>query len=430
MKRILLIVLLLAGLNARAYDYTWQADAAGLVSTENGRESVGYLWVADTLRPVNAVMFAFQNMNEETLFTLPAFRQRMASLGVGLLWIAPGFGQEWDVYTGCQDAFNRLLDSLATVSRHPEIATVPLIPFGHSAQATMPWNFAAWNPQRTLCLISYHGDSPRTNLCGYGRSNIEWGRTRNIDGIPSLMVMGEYEWWTARLLPAIGFKTMYPGSCVSFLADVGRGHFDVADRTADYIATFVEKAWQLRQGAKLVPLDPTDGWRAQWWLPSVDKREKAAPWHQYKGCQYEAFWYPDAEMALLTEEIYRQGRGGKMSWIGFAGTDGSLLTYNPNGHCKMTARVKADADGVFGLKAVFTDSLRTALSAERPLSDLRLRYVSGPAVQLTDSTFRVLTDHPTWVNPRRRAKVTIVAEAPRTPKYKETVQEIEVTLLP
>ena len=44
------------------------------------------------------------------------------------------------------------------------------------------------NPERTLAVISLHGDAPRTNLCGYGRENLEWGRTRNIDGIPGLMI--------------------------------------------------------------------------------------------------------------------------------------------------------------------------------------------------------------------------------------------------
>lgn len=43
-------------------------------------------------------------------------------------------------------------------------------------------------------------------MSAYGRSNIEWGRTRNIDGIPGLIVMGEYEWWDARLRPALAFR--------------------------------------------------------------------------------------------------------------------------------------------------------------------------------------------------------------------------------
>ena len=56
------------------------------------------------------------------------------------------------------------------------------------------------------------------------------------------MVEGEYEWWEARVNPALAFRMMYPESCISFLCDAGRGHFDVSDRTAEYIALFVKKA--------------------------------------------------------------------------------------------------------------------------------------------------------------------------------------------
>ena len=73
-----------------------------------------------------------------------------------------------------------------------------------------------------MAIISLHGDAPRTNLTGYGRENLEWGRTRNIDGIPGLMIEGEYEWWEARVNPALAFRMMYPESCISFLCDAGR----------------------------------------------------------------------------------------------------------------------------------------------------------------------------------------------------------------
>ncbi len=46
------------------------------------------------------------------------------------------------------------------------------------------------------------------------------------------MIEGEYEWWEDRVNPALAFRMMYPKSCVSFLCDTGRGHFDIADRTA------------------------------------------------------------------------------------------------------------------------------------------------------------------------------------------------------
>lgn len=161
-------------------------------------------------------MVGQQNMSEETLFELPSFRQKMEQLGIALIWIAPELDQRWDVSTGVQKVFDMVLSDLADVSGYDELKRIPIIPIGHSAQATFPWNFAAWNPERTLAVVSLHGDAPRTNLTGYGRENLEWGRTRNIDGIPGLMIEGEYEWWEERVNPALAFRMMYPKSCISF----------------------------------------------------------------------------------------------------------------------------------------------------------------------------------------------------------------------
>ena len=275
MRHIVILILLALAPFARA-QYTWQAQVADIVS-ETGGPATGYLWLAPGNDSIKALIFAFQNMNEETLFRSEKFRRAMADRNIGILWVAPGFGQEWDVMQGVQEPFDKLLVDLAAASKHPELASVPLIPFGHSAQATMPWNFAAWNPCRTLCAISFHGDAPRTNLCGYGRSNIEWGRNRNIDGIPGLMIMGEYEWWDARLRPALAFRMMYPQSCISFLGDTGRGHFDLGDATIDYIIKFIDKSLHYRlKDNVLVKLDPTEGWLAATWEPGQTHRPEAA----------------------------------------------------------------------------------------------------------------------------------------------------------
>ena len=143
---------------------------------------------------VKAILYCHQNMTEEVLFRSKLFTDHMDTLGVAMAFVQQG-SQNWDTASGCQERFDSIISDFASATGHQEINTAPIIPFGHSAQATFPWNFAAWNPQRTLCIISYHGDAPRTNLCGYGRANIEWGRTRNIDSIPGLMIEGEYEWW-------------------------------------------------------------------------------------------------------------------------------------------------------------------------------------------------------------------------------------------
>ena len=222
--------------------YQWSVDLRGYISSETGKAPVAYLWVPEGCKQVKAVMLSQQNMTEEAIYKNPKFQAQMKKLGVAMVWVAPAFSNNWDPATGAQNTFEEMMGNLSDQSGHAEIAKAPIIPLGHSAQATFPWNFAAWNPNRTLCIISFHGDAPRTNLCGYGRDNVEWGRHRNIDGIPGLMVEGEYEWWEARVNPALAFRMMYPESCISFLCDTGRGHFDCGDRTAMYLAKFIQKA--------------------------------------------------------------------------------------------------------------------------------------------------------------------------------------------
>ena len=298
--------------------YRWLVELRGYISPETGKAPNAYLWMSEGCEKVKAVMVSQQNMAEEALFKMPSFRRQMAELGVALLWVAPAFSNNWDPSTGCQSIFEEMMAGIAYQSGHPEIIEVPVIPFGHSAQATFPWNFAAWNPQRTLCIISFHGDAPRTNLCGYGTANVEWGRTRNIDGIPGLMVEGEYEWWEARVNPALAFRMMYPESCISFLCDTGRGHFDCSERTADYVARFIRKSmeWRLSGNGTLRKVDPRSGWLAERFradMPESDgdgkgrrsvgtiARHQPAPFGAYTGDPHDAFWYFDGEMARLTE---------------------------------------------------------------------------------------------------------------------------------
>lgn len=77
----------------------------------------------------------------------------MQKLGIGFVWITPGIDQQWDVSKGTQQIFEKMMVSLADVSGYSELKNVPIVPIGHSAMATYPWNFAAWNPERTLAII-------------------------------------------------------------------------------------------------------------------------------------------------------------------------------------------------------------------------------------------------------------------------------------
>ncbi len=436
--RLLFSIILLLFLSPclRAGEWQWSVTLDGFVSNETNRNPTAFLWIPADCMQIKAIIVGQHNMSEETLFDNPLFREKMQKLGIGFVWITPGIDQQWDVSKGTQQIFEKMMVSLADVSGYSELKNVPIVPIGHSAMATYPWNFAAWNPERTLAIISLHGDAPRTNLTGYGRENLEWGRTRNIDGIPGLMIEGEYEWWEARVNPALAFRMMYPESCISFLCDAGRGHFDVADETAAYIALFLEKAINQRLTdevtkdgkVKLNPVNPTKGWLAERWHPDQKKRVKAAPYSQYKGDPHDAFWYFDREIAEATEARYTQSRGKKEQYLGFE-QNGSLLTYDKKQHVRVQPRFNPEADGItFHLKAVCTDSLRTKLSDEHADAAPIISRICGPVEKVNDTTFMVSFYRMGMNNPRRTGDICLLASQTGDRKYKSAVQEVSIRI--
>lgn len=352
---------------------------------------------------VRAILYCHQNMTEEVLFRSERFKSRMDSLGVAMAFVQRG-SQNWDTGSGCQERFDSIIAAFAAGTGHAEIMTAPIIPFGHSAQATFPWNFAAWNPDRTLCIISYHGDAPRTNLCGYGRENVEWGRTRNIDFIPGLMIEGEYEWWEARVRPALSFRMMYPDSRISFLCDAGKGHFDLCEPTQDYIARFIAKS--------LADPRPEGGTYYSRW--SADGAESDDP--------HDKFWYHDEEMAALTHARYRADRGKKMQYVS-AMIDGELLEYRADSHIKLNAAVK---DSVFTVTPVFVDESRATLSAGHAAVTPRVTLISGPAEQIGEYTFRLDPDYFGFDPERLWSGITLCIEAEADADYKSAVQELRL----
>ncbi|MBR1427040.1 MAG: hypothetical protein IJ581_06265 [Paludibacteraceae bacterium] len=342
---------------------------------------------------VRAVLYCHQNMTEEVLFRSPYFTAEMDRLGVAMAFVQQG-SQNWDTTVigadrlNCQQRFEALIRRWADSTAHPELTVAPVIPFGHSAQATFPWNFAAWNPGRTLCIISYKGDAPRTNLCGYGRANIEWGRTRNIDSIPALMVMGEYEWWEARLNPARAFRITYPDSRISFLRDAGHGHFDLSLATQHYLVRFIEKSL-------------------------ADPRPAS-------GVEHDGFWYQDREMVALTKAHQRASHGKRPQYVS-ARLDGSLLPYNPDSHIRIRAQWLTDT---LRLEPVFVDSTHTRLSTAHASTTPRVTLISGAAREVAPNTFVRDTAY-RGHDPRRLWDgVTFCVEAPGDRRYKPAVREI------
>ncbi|MCW3787668.1 hypothetical protein [Plebeiibacterium sediminum] len=431
-KRIILvfIVTFLHCTIASSKVYQWSVEVDGLISSETNDHPTAFLWIPENCSCVKAVMFGQHNLSEEDLFDRDAFRKGLSDLNIAIVWVSPAFDMTFDFNNGSGKIVENIMNDLAEVSGYGELAYAPIIPIGHSACASFPWNFAAWNPQRTLAVISLHGDAPLTNLTGNGRPHPKWDR-RNIDGIPGLMIEGEYEWMEERVQPALDFKARYPNSTISFLCDAGHGHFDVSDVLVDYLLLFIQKAVQYRIPERylyvnrldLISINPQDGWLKERWKKGVHPKSKAASYDNYKGDKANAFWYFDKEMAMATEVYYARERGKKDRYIGLK-QKGNLINYNEKSHSRMNGYFNPENDGLtFYINAVVTDSLRQTelenTSQEKPL----ISKTCGSVQQINDTTFTVRFFRMGMNNQKRTGDIWLLAKMEGNNEYKSSIQQ-------
>lgn len=432
---VVLLSLLMQTTRVTAAPWQWSVEIKELISEETNAHPSAFLWIPENCKQVRAVIIGQHNMTEETIFEHPEFRKNMSKLGIAEIWITPGIDQRWDVTKGTQQIFETMMKNLSEISGYTELEFAPVIPVGHSAMATYPWNFAAWNPERTLAVLSIHGDSPKTHLTGYGRANLDWG-TRSIEGIPSLMVMGEDEWWEDRLITSFDYRRERPNAPLSFLADAGHGHFDISDELIDYLSLFLKKAVQYRlpkhspsdTPVQLIPVEAKNGWLADRWRKNEMPTAEAASYDKYKGDKNHAFWYFDKEMADATEKYYANERGKTEQYIGFE-QKGKLITFNPKSHVRMSPSFQPEADGVtFHLKAVYTDTLRNEYSKEHSTHPIRMSRICGPVEVVNDTTFTVRFYRMGLDNPKRTGGICLMASVKQDHKYRSAVQQVEIRI--
>lgn len=431
---------------AIAAEWQWSASVDSITLPNSSEHPRAFLWVPPDCKQVRGMVVGQNNMIEEGIFQHPDFRKTLARLGFAEIYIAPTF-DTWQNATNngaANEKFTALLKSLADESGYNELQFAPVVPMGHSAMASFPWNFAAWNPQRTLAILSVHGDAPQTDLVGNGRPNVDWG-SRNVDGIPGLMVMGEYEWLETRLAPAIKFRAQHPAAPVALLAEPGRGHFDYSDQLVNFLAMFIRKAAEQRLPTKspldvpvkLKSVDPTRGWLVERWHLNQPRMINPAPFAKYPGNPKEAFWCFDKGMALATQNYFSDQPGKLPQLLGFV-QDGKILPQTPT-HNQISLRFQPDADGLtFHLTTTFLESVDggspnttrwTGLIAGSPLGHasgggpVKISRISGPFEQLSADTFAVRFNRSSIPADRRAGDIWLLASHPGDAKYKSAVQQ-------
>lgn len=408
--------------------WQWSAPVEGIIHSETNANPQAFLWIPENCKEVKGVVLGMHNMVEEGMLENTNFRKTLSNIGFAEIWVTPTLEFPFDFHGHAPKHFQSMMNTLAEISGYKELSTAPIVPIGHSAMATYPWNFAAWNPERTLAVISVHGDTPQTNLTGYGRANVDW-ENRNIEGVPSLFIMGEYEWWEKRLEPGFKHVAKFPKTPITFFADAGHGHFDYNDVMVDYVALFIEKAAKYRlpkgKNQPLHPVYPQNGWLIDRWRKDSLPTTQPQPYHLYQGNKYEASWCFDETHAKVTEVFYAKARRKKMQYLGFL-QDGQILV-PVNNHAVYQPIFKPLADGIsFQLKAFFTDSLRKHIVSKHSTTPLLIDRICGPVKKLNDTTFQLSFYRMGFKNQKRSNSIWLLAHNDGDDTYKSAVQQLEI----
>ena len=433
-----LFALLFIARSAICAEWQWS------VPMDKGR---AFLWIPPNCRQLRAVVVGQNNMIEQGILEHPDFRKTLEDEGMGEVFIAPPFDFVFQFDQDAGEKFDDMMNRLAEVSGYSELKFAPVVPLGHSACASFPWNFAAWNPGRTLAVLSVHGDAPLTKLTGSGRPNPDWGN-RTLDGVPGLMVMAEYEWGdnehgVDRLTPAMDYKNAHPKTPLAMLAEPGEGHFNYSDQLVKFLAMFLRKAAEERMPEKmsmdqpptLRPIDPTKGWLVQRWHLNQPRTIEPAPYTSYEGDPNEAFWAFDKQMAWAIQNYMADQPGKQPQLLSVTSEDMPLAEGCGE---PVTPKFIPDADGVtFHLKTAFMAFVPANGNAARwaylpvgsPLGHatgggpIVLHKIVGPAIQTDTNTFEFAMNRANSTADRRNFDIWVWASHPGDAKYKSMVQQ-------
>lgn len=406
--------------------YQWETDINSIPGDDENNPRRAFLWIPSDCSKLRGLIVCGHNLVEEAILEDPLFRNKMAQLSFGELWITPDMDPAgvFDVHTGAQDIFDEAINELAEISGYEELRYAPVVYLSHSSQASQPWNFGAWNPDRTLAMISFHGDSPRSSYLCCNRFNPDWGN-RQIDGIPGIICIGEHEWNEFRIEDSFKFMRQYPGSVISLLCNAGRGHSDFSQEDLRYIVRFIEKAAQYRMpkewdGKSVMPLmklQLENGWLADRWRKNTLPTSRTDTYRGYSGNRDSAYWYFDEEMARWTESIYTRERNKKKQYLTVM-QEGKIL--KPNEPLKFTT----DGHNMdIHAKLVFTDSTYSHLSDKHTIEPIMIKRMAGPVHIINDTTFR-FSHYRTGMFHKRATGVGLFAFAESDLFYGHAVREI------
>lgn len=429
----ILIGLLSTTVSAQNDIWQWSAPVRNYSAQPKNPDARAYLWIPESCKKIKAVLIAQHNMEEIAILEDKGFRKRMSEMDVAEIWVCPSFNHTFDFTDGAGETLNSILSDLAQTSGYHEIESAPLIAIGHSAAASWPYYLAAYMPWRTLACISVSGQWPYFRHPSFAKDI--WGN-RNIDSIPCLETMGEYE--AAHNWSREGLKQRkeHPYLALSMLACPAEGHFAHTPEKAQYIALYIKKALQYGH------VDPTKtGWLAERWKKNEAPSYPPAPVGKYKGNPDEAFWFFDREMAEATAAYQARFRTMKPQLLGVEQNGKPVRQQNT--HLQIHPSFLPEEDGItFRLTPVFLDTVPGESPRLKDWSDLPAGSPIGHASATTPVSFQIITgpailvDTQTFqINWNRgvsalnlHTDISFVIFHPGDKTYKPAVQQGSITL--
>jgi len=440
LRLVAIVVLLLIVFTADAAVWQWSVLVRN--AKENAGQARAYLWIPPNCRQIKAVVFAQNNMEEQSILENAAFREELGKLDIAEVWVSPAYDLKFVFTEGAGETFNGIMADLAATSGYAELNTQPIIPMGHSAAASAPYYFAAWAPQRTLACLSVSGQWPYFRQPAFAPDI--WGE-RDINFVPCLETMGEYESANNWSTEGLKERAEHPLLPLSMLACPAEFHFAASQRKIDYIALYIKKAIQYRLPAHtptgkqpaLIRIDPTKtGWLVDKWRFNQVPTAQPAPMRNYKGDPAQAFWFFDEELAKATAAYEARYRNKKTELIGFM-QQGSMVVQR-NVHQQFNLKFEPMADGItFKIHTAFYDTvpggsprpagwaqLKTGERIGHALTPMPIQVdrITGPMVKLNDSTFRVHPQMGFWQFPHSY-ELWFSASHPGDEEYKPAVQQ-------
>jgi hypothetical protein len=409
--------------------------------------SRAFLWIPPDCKQVRAVVMAQNNMEEQSIVEHPVFREEMSKLSFAIIWVSPSFDHLFRFTDGAGDMFNAIVKDLANESGYNELKYAPVAGIGHSAAASWPYYFAAWNPQRTLCAISVSGQWPYFRHPAFAPDI--WRKDQQIDYIPCLETMGEYE--AAATWSAEGLKERqeHPLLPMSMLACPAEGHFAATIQKIKYIALYLKKAAKYRlpkelpeqESITLLPVDPTKtGWLMEKWQLNKLPAAPPASVKKYTGDVAQAFWYFDEEMMKATQHYQSAWRDKKAQLLGYR-QNGKVVSQK-NTHQQVDLVFQPMADGImFIVKPTFLDEVPgahartsewTGLPAGTAIGHAQkekivINRIAGPFRKLNDTTFQISFEKG-LNNQATSYQCWFAAEHPGDKTYKPAVQQAKMDI--